>query len=139
MFRHSSQIWFLFSVQDHITYLEIRNETLNFIIFHANFNRYVIVNFLMKHTYNNRLSSSIYYLGMVGLLYVIAQRGQIISELAFFFLLVCIHEKYLFSFVNGILLPKLFWPTVRKNCSSDRRKLLKFEAEGREFPNFWDH
>ena len=35
--------------------------------------------------------------------------------------------------VNGILLPKLFWPTVRKNCSSDREKLLKFEAEGREF------
>ena len=27
----------------------------------------------------------------------------------------------------GILLPKLFWPTVRKNCSSDREKLLKFE------------
>ena len=23
------------------------------------------------------------------------------------------------SFGNGILLPKLFWPTVRKNCSSD--------------------
>ena len=23
--------------------------------------------------------------------------------------------------------------TVRKNCSSDREKLLKFEAEGREF------
>ena len=34
---------------------------------------------------------------------------------------------------NGILLPKLFWPTVRKNCSSEREKLLKFEAEGREF------
>ena len=33
----------------------------------------------------------------------------------------------------GILLPKLFWPTVRKNCSSDREKLLNFEAEGREF------
>ena len=33
----------------------------------------------------------------------------------------------------GILLPKLFWPTVRKNCSSDREKLLKFETEGREF------
>ena len=27
---------------------------------------------------------------------------------------------------NGILLPKLFWPTVRKNCPSDREKLLKF-------------
>ena len=34
---------------------------------------------------------------------------------------------------NGILLPKLFWPNVRKNCSSDWEKLLKFEAEGREF------
>ena len=26
----------------------------------------------------------------------------------------------------GISLPKLFWPTVRKNCSSDQEKLLKF-------------
>ena len=34
---------------------------------------------------------------------------------------------------NGILLPNLFWPTVRKNCSSDWEKLLEFEAEGREF------
>jgi hypothetical protein len=34
---------------------------------------------------------------------------------------------------NGILLPKLFWPTVRKNCSSNREKVLKFEAEAREF------
>ena len=36
----------------------------------------------------------------------------------------------------GILLPKLFWTTVRKNCSSDREKLLKFKAEGQEFANF---
>ena len=35
--------------------------------------------------------------------------------------------------MNGILLPKLFLPTVRKNCSSDQEKLLKFEAESREF------
>ena len=34
---------------------------------------------------------------------------------------------------NGILLAKLFWPTMRKNCSSDWEKLLKFEAEGQEF------
>ena len=39
-------------------------------------------------------------------------------------------------FRNGILLPKLFWPTVRTNCSSDREHFLKFEAEGREFANF---
>ena len=36
----------------------------------------------------------------------------------------------------GILLPELFQPTVRKNCSSDREKLLKFESEGREFDFF---
>ena len=34
---------------------------------------------------------------------------------------------------TGILLPKLFWLTVRKSCSRDREKLLKFEAEGLEF------
>jgi hypothetical protein len=34
---------------------------------------------------------------------------------------------------SGILLSKLFWPTARKKCSSDFEKLLKFEAEGREF------
>ena len=26
---------------------------------------------------------------------------------------------------NGILFPKLFWPTVRKSCSTDREKLRK--------------
>ena len=36
------------------------------------------------------------------------------------------------------MLPKLFWPTVRKNCSSDREKLLKFMAEGREFPKIFE-
>ena len=40
------------------------------------------------------------------------------------------------TYYFGILLPKLFWPTVRKNCSSDREKLLKFEAESREFSKF---
>ena len=34
---------------------------------------------------------------------------------------------------NGILLSKLFWPTVRKSCSSDGENRLKFEVEGREF------
>ena len=38
---------------------------------------------------------------------------------------------------NGILLPKLFWPTVRRNCSSDQEKLVKFQAEGREFEVFF--
>ena len=34
---------------------------------------------------------------------------------------------------NGILLPKLFWLTVRKNFSSGWEKLLKFKAEDQEF------
>ena len=34
---------------------------------------------------------------------------------------------------NGILLLRLFWPTVGKHGSSVREKLLKLEAEGREF------
>ena len=37
---------------------------------------------------------------------------------------------------NGILLPKLFWPALRKNCYSHREKLLKFEAEGWESASF---
>ena len=37
---------------------------------------------------------------------------------------------------DGILLPKLLWPTVRKNCSIDRENILKFEAEGWELHNF---
>jgi hypothetical protein len=37
---------------------------------------------------------------------------------------------------NGILLPKLFWPTVRKRCSRDGEKLLKFEAEDWDFAKY---
>ena len=40
------------------------------------------------------------------------------------------------SMISGILLSKLFLSTVRKNCSSDCEKLLKFEAEGQEFAEF---
>ena len=46
-------------------------------------------------------------------------------------------EKSVFKQLKfGILLPKLFWPTMRKNCSSDREFFLKFEAEGQEFAKF---
>ena len=40
-------------------------------------------------------------------------------------------------FRNGILFPKLIWPTVRKKCSSDREKHLKFKTEGQEFAKFF--
>ena len=45
-----------------------------------------------------------------------------------------LNEQYLIR--NGILLPKLFWPTVCKKISSDQEKLLKFETEGWEFAKF---
>ena len=53
----------------------------------------------------------------------------------------CLPEKWdgyktRLALQNDILLPKLFLPTVRKNCSSNRERLLKLEAEGREFVNF---
>ena len=39
---------------------------------------------------------------------------------------------------NGVSIPQLFWPTVRKKCSSDREFFLKFEAEGWEFAKFFE-
>ena len=47
-------------------------------------------------------------------------------------------HNFLGSDKNGILLPKLFWSTVRKNCSTDQEKVLKFKAEGREFEIFFE-
>ena len=38
--------------------------------------------------------------------------------------------------IEMVLLPKLFWPIVRKNCSSGWEKLLIFQAEGQEFAKF---
>ena len=40
---------------------------------------------------------------------------------------------------NGILLPKLFWPTVRKICSSDREKLWNSRLKAENLQHFWDH
>ena len=38
--------------------------------------------------------------------------------------------------LNCILFPKLFRLSVKKKCSSDQEKLLKFEVEGRKLANF---
>ena len=39
---------------------------------------------------------------------------------------------------NGILIPKLFWPAVRKKCFCNQEKLLKFEAECRGFAKIFE-
>ena len=51
------------------------------------------------------------------------------------YILTELHYMYCASTImNGILLPKLFWPThSEKNCSCDREIFLKFETEGQEF------
>ena len=38
--------------------------------------------------------------------------------------------------VNWYFVTKIVLTTVRKKCSSDREKLFKFQAEGREFAKF---
>ena len=45
------------------------------------------------------------------------------------------------SFLNeiGILLPKLFWPTVRKNCSSDQKSFWNSRLKAENFQKFWGH
>ena len=43
------------------------------------------------------------------------------------------HFYRIFQTKKCFLLPKLFLPIVRKECSSDREKLFKFEAEDQEF------
>ena len=37
---------------------------------------------------------------------------------------------------NGILLPKLFWPTVRKNCSSDLKNFANSRPSASNFKSF---
>ena len=37
---------------------------------------------------------------------------------------------------NGILLPKLFWPTVRKNCSSDLKNFATSRPSASNFKSF---
>ena len=45
-------------------------------------------------------------------------------------------QNLMLSMSNGILLSKLFWPTVRKNCPSDRDIFLRYETEDRKFARF---
>ena len=72
--------------------------------------------------------------------YTLHIMNYFIMEYFVFVLLKVWSQRLLFNLVqssnNGILLPKLFWPTERKNCFSDREKLLKFEIEGQEFAKF---
>ena len=57
------------------------------------------------------------------------------DDLTFFF--APLNDKFSTSLGRiGILLQKLFWPALRKSCSSDWEKPLKLDAEGWEFARF---
>ena len=45
-------------------------------------------------------------------------------------------KDYPEKFRNSILLPKLFWPTLRRNFSCDGEKVLQIKAEGWEFAKY---
>ena len=50
------------------------------------------------------------------------------------------YKKYFIDrFRYGILLPKLFWPTVRKKNSSDRKNLWNSSLKAENFQKFRDH
>ena len=53
--------------------------------------------------------------------------------IALYYLLLECTEKHLHALENGILLPKLFLPTVRKNCSSDQQFIQTVKGQN----NFW--
>ena len=40
---------------------------------------------------------------------------------------------------NGILIPKLFWPNVRRNCCSDHEKFWNSRLKAENLQKFWDH
>ena len=49
------------------------------------------------------------------------------------------NSRYLhFKQVSGILLPKLFWLAMRKNCSSDRDFFWNSEPKAENLQKFWD-
>ena len=43
------------------------------------------------------------------------------------------------SLVNGILFQKLFWHTVRRNCSSDWENFWNSRLRAENLRKFWDH
>ena len=53
--------------------------------------------------------------------------------------LYCSNKVLLECFRNGILLSKLFWPTVRKNCSSVPENFWNSRLKATNLENFWDH
>ena len=66
------------------------------------------------------------------LIHWLHRKNQLVSE-DLMLVQIWTYQKLLQKVRNGTLLPKLFWPAMRKNCFSDWEKLLKFEAEGRGF------
>ena len=82
-----------------------------------------------KDYYIDRRASKLPHYNINYVAITIRKSLSIVAKIAFFYDLFSDSTKNR----NGILLSILFWPTVRKNCCSDREKPLELEAESREF------
>ena len=49
------------------------------------------------------------------------------------------HVYQLFLLKNGILLPELFWPTLRKNVLVIEKNFWNSRLKAENLQNFWDH
>ena len=98
-----------------------------------------------QHSLNTELHYSPFQLNMafVHLIVIIQSCNWYLEKI------IISYSKFWFSSFSVILIDmpkkilqksyfvtKLFWPIVRKKCSSDQEKLLKFKAEGQEFAKF---
>ena len=50
------------------------------------------------------------------------------------------NESWKYLNRNGILFPKIFWPSLRKNCSSDGEFFFEIrDGRSENLQNFWDY
>jgi hypothetical protein len=60
---------------------------------------------------------------ILGVWFFIFHSAHLLSNMYWIWLVFSVQTA-----MNGILLPKLFWPTVRKKCSSNRERTLEIRG-----------
>ena len=79
----------------------------------------------------------------IGIYILFISSGQFKTSFGYLHAFVCIcNFSFYWNLYNaheriGILLPKLFWHVVRKNCSSDREKHLNFKSFSQSLEHFF--
>ena len=115
--QHSSIIWIIILV--FLSFLSKNSTTKKWLLSHSS---------PVQHRNSWRNSTIIFIMSMKIKMMMRSVATDILFSILFIFI-----SELMGEFINGILLPKLFWPTVRKNCTRYWEKLLIFEADGWEF------